>query len=271
MSGDPICIYCITPYCYNTRMHAAPLEPHHSPDGQIENLSPSHWRLATAAGPAGEYRLAQLDDYSRLRRNQFPCQPPCTLTLRARASEKNLTGTWGFGFWNDPFGAGLAQGGTRLLPALPQAAWFFFASDENHLSFREGLPAAGPLAGVFHSTRLPVWPFLPFGLAAPLLLSTSVSRLARRAAASIINEQSVSLDGDVTLWHEYHIDWQLDSVRFYVDERVVLESGISPRGPLGLVIWLDNQFAAWRPDGRLNYGTLETKHTWIEVQDLRIT
>ena len=105
----------------------------------------------------------------------------------------------------------------------------------------------------------------------PLALVPSVSRLARRAAASIINEQSVSLDGDVTLWHEYHIDWQLDSVRFYVDERVVLESGISPRGPLGLVIWLDNQFAAWRPDGRLNYGTLETKHTWIEVQDLRIT
>ncbi len=165
-------------------MNAARLDPHHTADGQIESLAPSHWRLTTDSGPSGRYRLAQLDDYHHLRRKQFPWRPPCTLALQTRASAADLPGTWGFGLWNDPFGAGLAYGGTRLLPALPQAAWFFFASDQNHLSFRGDMPAAGPLAGVFRSPRLPTWPFLPLGLAAPMLLARPVSRLARQAAAA---------------------------------------------------------------------------------------
>ena len=252
-------------------MTAPQLDPHHTADGQIEGLASSHWRLTTEPGPAGRYRLAQMDDYQHLSRGRFPWRAPCTLALHARASAADLPGTWGFGLWNDPFGAGLAHGGTRLLPALPQAAWFFFASDQNHLSFRADMPAAGSLAGVFRSPGLPTWPFLPLGLAAPLLLARPVSRLAHRAAAAAIGEQSVSLAVDVREWHAYQIEWLPDEVRFSVDGEAVLESGISPRGPLGLVIWLDNQYAAWHPDGRLKYGTLETSHAWIEVKDLRIT
>ena len=45
---------------------------------------------------------------------------------------------------------------------------------------------------------------------------------------------------------------------------------LAPKGPLGLVIWLDNQYAAWQPDGRLRYGTLEAGPAWIEIRDLRI-
>jgi hypothetical protein len=133
------------------------------------------------------------------------------------------------------------------------------------------MPAAGPLAGVFRSPWLPTWPFLPLGLALPFLLAKPVSRLARRTASSIIGEQSVLLNADVTSWHQYRIDWVADSVGFSVDGEVVFETEVSPQGPLGLVIWLDNQFAAWHPDGRLNYGTLETSPAWIEVRDLRIT
>jgi hypothetical protein len=50
-----------------------------------------------------------------------------------------------------------------------------------------------------------------------------------------------------------------------------MQSAVSPRGPLGLVIWLDNQYAAWKADGRLAYGTLPTpEDCWIEIEDLKI-
>ncbi|MBN2046145.1 MAG: family 16 glycosylhydrolase [Anaerolineales bacterium] len=247
------------------------LNPHCTSGAEVLSQGETGWRLAIPAGEPGAYRLAQLDDYRVLRRRDFVWQPPCTISLQGRACGKNLPGTWGFGLWNDPFGAGLAHGGTRLLPALPQAAWFFFASDENYLSFGDNSPAAGPLAGVFRSPQVPMWPFAPLGLALPLLLIKPVSRLVRRTAAALIQERSVRLTHDVTQWHQYQIDWLPEMVRFTVDQQVVLESEVSPRGPLGLVIWLDNQFAAWRPDGSLNYGTLETSQAWIEIQELRRT
>jgi hypothetical protein len=34
------------------------------------------------------------------------------------------------------------------------------------------------------------------------------------------------------------------------------------------VIWVDNQYAAWPPSGRLSYGTLENHlQAWIEIDD----
>ncbi len=50
-----------------------------------------------------------------------------------------------------------------------------------------------------------------------------------------------------------------EGMRFAVDGQTVLETPISPRGPLGLVLWVDNQFAAFRPDGRLAFGTLASE------------
>ena len=57
---------------------------------------------------------------------------------------------------------------------------------------------------------------------------------------------------------------------FTVDEQT-FESGISPKGPLGLVIWVDNQFAAFPPDGKLSYGTLaNSQSAWLEIEDLHL-
>jgi hypothetical protein len=39
-----------------------------------------------------------------------------------------------------------------------------------------------------------------------------------------------------------------------VDESLVLDTPVSPRPPLGLVIWMDNQYAAFTPDGELKWG-----------------
>jgi hypothetical protein len=42
-------------------------------------------------------------------------------------------------------------------------------------------------------------------------------------------------------------------------------------GPLGLVIWIDNQYAAWRPDGTLRMGVLANPHpAWMEISELEV-
>jgi hypothetical protein len=212
-----------------------------------------------------------MDDYHELRRSHLPWRSPRELSLEARASDNHLLGTWGFGFWNDPFGMGLGNGGVRLLPALPDAAWFFFASEPNYLSFRDHLPAVGALAAVFKTPAVPLWLLAPLGVAAPLMLMGWFARLARRVAAALVQEDAAQFALDMTNWHTFELSWQDSGTQFLVDGELVRHSPLSPRGPLGLVLWLDNQYAAWTPDGRLKYGTLETSSRWIEIRNLTVT
>lgn len=246
------------------------LIPHHTQGCQVDSIGENSWRLTCPGGGAGRYRLAQLDDYYHVKRSCLPWSAPCHLQLEARASANHLPGTWGFGFWNDPFGMNLGFGGVRLLPALPDAAWFFFASAPNYLSFRNDLPAVGALAAVFRASAVPIGFLAPGVLAAPLLLMRWFSRLARRLASALIREDAARLSVDLTAWHTYEVNWKTDGVQFLIDGAVVHQSELSPRGPLGLVLWLDNQYAAWNPDGRLKYGTLETDPRWIEIRNLTV-
>ena len=79
--------------------------------------------LELPAGKDRKYRLAQLDDYSPYSRANFLRQEPITLSLKARLLAEQYSGTWGFGFWNDPFSLSFGvQGAARRLPALPNAA-----------------------------------------------------------------------------------------------------------------------------------------------------
>ena len=72
-----------------------------TPGASTENTA-TGWLLQTPAGAAGNYRLAQLDNYANLSREGFPHKQPASLSLRCRVSCADLPGTWGFGFWNDP-------------------------------------------------------------------------------------------------------------------------------------------------------------------------
>jgi hypothetical protein len=54
--------------------------------------------------------------------------------------------------------------------------------------------------------------------------------------------------------HTYTIDWRHDSVTFRVDGRAVHRSSTAPRGPLGLIAWIDNQYAIVTPQGRFGFG-----------------
>jgi hypothetical protein len=247
------------------------LDPHLASGGSTRRTS-SGWRLEIPAGRPRTFRLAQLDDYSHLARRHFFHTMPVTVRLRARLSGADLPGTWGFGFWNDPFGLSIGFGGNPVrLPALPQTAWFMHASWPNWLSFQEesaNTPANGFFAGIYRSPRLPSLLFLPGLLASPLLVIRPISRFLRRLASRIIRHEAVPVSMDVTAWHEYSIEWLCDTCVFYVDGVAILKTSCSPRPPLGLVLWIDNQFANWTPKGRLGYGTLENSNAWIEIDEL---
>lgn len=255
---------------HQTRSYPAGLAPNLTPGSQISPLPDGGWRLEIPAGPAGKYRLAQLDDYGSQARHRFPHRPPFSLRVRARASAQALPGTWGFGLWNNPFGMAILSGAELLrLPALPNTAWFFWGSAPNYLSLREDVPGRGWMAGTFRSPRLP--PAL-LALAAPglpLLLLRPLARLLRRLGRGIVRQSGARLDVDVTAWHTYELDWQPGRARFGVDGQAVLETQLAPHPPLGLVIWIDNQFAALEPDGRLGFGTLPNHEpAWFEFEPL---
>jgi hypothetical protein len=56
-----------------------------------------------------------------------------------------------------------------------------------------------------------------------------------------------------------------------VDETLALDTLVSPRPPLGLVIWIDNQYAAFTPDGELKWGLEKTlTDAWLEIENVEI-
>lgn len=230
---------------------------------------PGGWRFNLPAGPAGRYRVAQLDDYQALPRRRFPWRVGTVLSMRMRASASDLPGTWGAGLWNDPFGLGLLPGGGLRLPALPNAAWFFFASPPNYLSLRDDLTARGALAATFTAPRVPAGLLAPGLLGAPLLWLPAIRRWVRRLGRRVVRQDGVGLGMDPVDWHTYRLEWWEDGVCFCVDETEVFHSTLAPRGRLGVVLWIDNQYAAFPPDGRLAYGTLANPEpAWIEIVDL---
>jgi hypothetical protein len=268
------------------------LQPRTTRNGKVTPTE-NGWRLDIADGGPSAYRLAQLDDYAALARSRFTWRERATLSLRCRVSEPNLPGTWGFGFWNDPFTVSFGlQGMARRLPVLPNACWFFHASAENHLSFTDSnvsrrwmnvpksgdfgvqnqeMPASGFLAQCFSSPRIPSALLAPGALGLPLLLLRPLSKWLRaNIAAKLIREDAKRLGVDVTEWHHYSLKWDSLRVEFAVDGEKAFETSASPKGPLGLVIWMDNQYAAWRPDGSIRAGTLPTPSMWMEIADMEI-
>ena len=235
-------------------------------------VAPGHWRLTVPAGSSGRYRLAQLDDYQRRRRSAFPWRPPLRLNLRARVSHATLPGTWGFGLWNDPFTLSMGLGGTaHRLPALPNAAWFFYASASNYLALRDTHPAHGFLAATFSSANIPV-PLLAVATPAlPLLAWPLPARHLRQLARRLVQEDAAQLKTEPTAWHTYGLEWRADRMCFFLDGDPCCDTTIAPRPPLGLVLWIDNQYAAFPPTGRLRFGRLANPEAaWLELADIEV-
>jgi len=257
------------------------LTPRHTPSGRVEEISreSSHYLLSIPSGKADQYRLAQLDDYALLPRRQFLHRFGFSLSLSARASNVSIPGTWGFGLWNNPFGMSLGFGGNPWrTPALPNAVWFFGASEENYLSFRDASSAPlttsgsaqrdanaanGFLAQTFRAPR-----FHPLLILAGLAFPFS-RKMTRRLMSRVIDDDAFALSVDPTQWHRYRFEWRQKRVSFKVDDVPVFDSAVSPNPPLGLVIWIDNQYAAFTPEGKIGFGVLENAETaWLEVKDV---
>jgi hypothetical protein len=225
------------------------------------------WRLWIPAGSARGYRLAQIDDYAGLRRSRYAWHPPTTLSLRARISSGSAPGTWGFGLWNDPFGLSMGGGSELLrLPAFPQSAWFFGASPRSYLSFREEMPANGFFAQSLRS-RPAAGELILAALALPL-----APRSSRRLISRFVGENGAQIDLRPENWHRYVVEWRAEGTAFMVDDIPILQSQTSPKPPLGLVMWIDNQFAAFRPDQRPRWG-LEASNeaAWLELEGITVS
>lgn len=210
------------------------------------------------------YTNAQIDDYHSLPRPHFPWRPPLRLSIRARFSHNSgqLSGTAGFGFWNHP----LRLTRPRSL-ALPQALWFFYAGPPAHMPMTLTQPGWGWKASTIDTRTGRFLANAPlFALTSPLLRAPSLCRSLWPSVqkAAMIAEQLVP--APMADWHVYTIDWQHNRVNFFLDGRLLLESDRAPAGPLGLVIWIDNQFLQFAPWGRFRWGLVPKE----EVQGLEI-
>jgi hypothetical protein len=249
----------------------------------VLELQDSTLRFCLSDATSARYSNAQIDDYQGLSRRDFAWQPPLRLTVHARFSdlpaaaegmpdtEPGLTGTAGFGFWNDPFLM------TELrAPALPRAAWFFYASPPSNMKLDLQAPGYGWKAAAIDALRPAALWLAP--LALPAMLLMNVRPLYRALWPPIqrrVNVAEALLGVDTRQWHTYELEWGTERSRFRVaaqgeSPRQVLEAP-APHGPLGFVMWMDNQYLVATPWGRLRWGMLDVPgQQWLEVDHLAI-
>jgi len=212
---------------------------------------------------------AQIDDYQGLRRREFLWRPPLKMAVRARFSHPagELSGTAGFGFWNDPF----MMTGKRW-PSLPRATWFFYASPPSNMKLALGVLGHGWKVATLDAIRLPFFLLLPTApIAVPLMNIHPLYRALWPLAQRAIGVSEAQIEADMCEWHTYCVEWRKDLVRFDVDDGTVLECVTSPKGPLGCVIWLDNQCLVATPWGRFRYRWLASPgRQWMEIDTLSI-
>jgi hypothetical protein len=240
--------------------------------GRIENHVGTVYRLGIPADSKG-YTDAQLDNYQGLPRDDFPIRPPFHLKVQARVSRSSPKGTFGFGLWNDPFAfsVGLA-GAERRWPCAPNALWFFYGSPPNKLKFNPESTGQGFTASCVVSPPIPTIALVPGASIA--FVTTRIPFFRRAIIAQIqssIHAEEAILDVDFTNWHTYEINWDVGDATFSVDQRIVHRCSSPPTCPLGLVIWIDNQFAILSRSEGIRFGIIPLKQPqWMEIAYLRM-
>ena len=235
-------------------------------------MGENSWHLEIPAGNRLQYRLAQLDDHGTHQRSKFRWKPPLTFSLQARVSAEALPGTWGFGLWNDPFNFAITYNLLMpRLPALPDAAWFFYAAPENYLSIYDHLPANGFLAATFSSVKISTAVLLLMSPVLALTLIPGAAQGVRRLLRRLVKQDAAQVQANLTDWHAYRIEWEATQITFYLDDIELTRTNIVPHPPLSLVIWIDNQYAAVPPKGILKFGySTNTDPAWMEIKNIRL-
>ncbi|MEZ4633508.1 MAG: family 16 glycosylhydrolase [Caldilineaceae bacterium] len=276
---------------------------HIAGQGHID-LDADGLRLSNLNAIDSTYTNAQIDDYQGLARRNFLWRPPLRLSIRARFSHPGahevtpappqpihanetprsaidtrtthyaprdpLLGTAGFGFWNDPF---LMTGG--CMPVLPKALWFFYASPPSNMKLALDTPGWGWKAAGIDAARLPFFLLAPTApIAIPLMRIGALYRRLWPIGQRAIGVCERALTSTMADWHVYTIDWGRDAVHFFVDGAPVHTCDTSPSGPLGLVVWIDNQFMRITPWGELGYGVIARpghQSLWVDWLSLHAT
>ena len=158
------------------------------------------------------------------------------------------------------------------MPALPRVVWFFYASPRSNMKLDIDTPGHGWKAATLDAKRVPFVLLVPTApLAVPLMNLGPLYRGLWPVAQRAMGVREAALEIAMTHWHTYVIEWDRNGTRFSVDGGQILESESSPAGPLGFVMWLDNQYAVVTPWGRFGYGLLESpERQWMEVDSLSI-
>ena len=232
--------------------------------GGSVRASDSGIRLVLPSAGSRAYSDAQISDYSR--RADFSNRPPLRLSLRARATGE-LSGTAGFGFWNQAFMPG-QRGFT-----LPQAIWFFFTSPRNDIALAQGIAGSGWKAAAINTRDWRFLALLPLAPPGFLLmrcrpLYDALWPIGQRA----IGVSEALLDpGLLRDFHSYRIDWLAGRALFAVDGEVLHQAENVAPGPLGFIAWIDNQYAVVTPQGRFKRGLLAASgEQSLEVCDIEI-
>ena len=251
-------------------------------DGVSSGARWNHWTTGTGAivhdahsvrfelpsATAQQYSDAQITDYAP-RTRDLRWRPPLRMTVRAWASHaaRDLRGTAGFGFWNEPFVPGCSR-----LPRLPRAVWFFFGSPPNNMALAYGVPGYGGKAATLDATRLPfllLAPLAPLGFA--VMRIPAVYRALWPVGQWAIGASEALLPVDLDSPHTYRLDWLADAVVFAVDGEVVHRASSAPRGPLGFIAWMDNQYAVVTPQGRFAFGLVSAHEgQWLLLDRVTI-
>lgn len=199
------------------------------------------------------YSNAQIDDYPNLKRKDFVNEAPLKFKIKARLKcEGEPKGTFGFGFWNDPF----LMTEPRV-PSLPKAIWFFGSSSESSMNLAVDIPGHGWKMGCIDAWS---WKFLMLiptvPLSIPLMWIPFFRRKLWPIAQKFMKCHEALVPVSIKDWHEYEIDWQTDLVTFYIDGSKRFETP-APKGKLGLVIWIDNQYMKIDPRAKMKCGTIK--------------
>ena len=185
--------------------------------------------------------------------------------MGADANQRLLRGTAGFGFWNYPLSL------TGAVLRLPDAIWFFGASQPSNMALVPGMPGWGWKAQVVHAHRLGA-----VAAAGPTALSALWGRLSGRedAAARWVQRLTGAQEALLTMirasGRRTRSTGCAERATFRVNGAPVLVAPNPPPGPLGFVAWVDNQYAVATPRGELRFGTIASEREWLDLDSIRI-
>jgi hypothetical protein len=214
------------------------------------------------------YHNAQITSYDP-KSPTFQFSFPLRMTVTAFSSlhPSNLQGTAGFGFWNHPFEPG------KWWRFRPQSLWFFFGAPPNNMPLADGVPGHGWKAATFDAKRkraLPLLPLAPLGVL--MMRFPALYRLLWPIGQNAIGVNESLLEPNLlNSEHTYVLEWTYETARFYVDDRLVLESRRPPRNALGFIAWMDNQYRIVTPQGQFGGGVVDIiRPQSLVLQEIKI-